>query len=297
MIETFDVTLPNGTTLACRASGELDAPTLLFLHGFPEGAFIWDDMLEHFGARFRCVAPYLRGYGGSSAPAEVSAYRGRELIGDITQLIDQLGGRVAALVAHDWGGALAWAVAAQHPARLERLVIVNAPHPATFLRGLQSDPAQQAASAYMNYLRRDDAHERLAADDFARMWPFFEQLGATDAGGAKWLTDELRERYRALWRISLCGGCNYYRASPLHPPVGPDDPVLTLALPPEATTVRVPTRVVWGEDDRALPIGLLDGLEEHVPELTVVRVPGATHWIVHEQPARIAAEIEAALAA
>ncbi len=213
-------------------------------------------------------------------------------------LIDSLGGRVAALVAHDWGGALAWMLAAQRPETLARLVIVNAPHPATFLRELRGNPAQQSASAYMNFLVRDDAEALLAADDFARLWPFLTSMGAADRSrpGGGWLSESVRDQYRAVWRTSLRGGCNYYRASPLRPPTGPDDAVMKVEFAPAMVTVRVPTLVIWAEDDIALPIALLDGLEAFVPDLQIVRVPGATHWIVHEQPRLVIAEIEGALA-
>jgi len=271
---------------------------LLFLHGFPEAAFIWDPLLEHFAGRFRCVAPNLRGFEQSSAPAEVEAYRAKHIVGDIAALIDQLGGQVEAIVAHDWGGAVAWNLAAQQPERLRRLVIVNSPHPATFLRGLQHDPEQQAASAYMNFLCRPDAEALLAENDFARLWPFFTNMGAADparAGGG-WLTEAVREQYREVWRAGLRGGCNYYRASPLRPPLRADDPVMSIELAPAAVTSHAPTLVIWAEDDIALPVALLDGLEAYVPDLRVVRVAGATHWIVHERPAFVAAEIERALA-
>ena len=92
------------------------------------------------------------------------------------------------------------------------------------------------------------------------------------------------------------GGCNYYRASPLRPPLSPDDAVMKIEFAPPAVTSHVPTLVIWAEGDIALPVALLDGLEAYVPDLRVVRVPGATHWIVHERPAFVAAEIEAALA-
>lgn len=297
MIERMAIALPHGITLSCRVAGPPGAPVLLFLHGFPEGAFVWDATLERFADRYRCVAPHLRGYERSSAPPEVEAYRAKHLVADIAALIDQLGGSpLEALVAHDWGGAVAWNVAALHPQTLKRLVIVNSPHPATFLRELQHDPAQQAASAYMNFLRRPDAELLLSENDFGRMWPFLEGLGDTSgAAGVPWLTDAVKEQYRAVWRQGLRGPVNYYRASPLHPPAPGDDAVLQLHLPPELVTVRVPTHVVWGERDHALLPGLLDGLEAYVPRLTLSRVPQATHWIVHEQPERIAQEIETAL--
>ena len=297
MIERFHAVLPHGITLSCRAAGPQGAPLLLFLHGFPEAAFVWDGLLERFADRYRCVAPNLRGFELSTAPAEVNAYRAKHLVADIAALVGQLGGPLEALIAHDWGGAVAWNMAVQHPHQLKRLVIINSPHPATFLRELQHNPAQQAASAYMNFLCRPDAEQRLAQNDFARMWPLFNNLGAVDPSrpGGGWLTDAVKEQYRQVWRAGLTGGCNYYRASPLRPPTPDNSAIMQLRFAPEFVTVTLPTRVVWAEDDIALPVGLLDGLEAFVPNMHLLRVPGATHWIVHEQPALIGAQIEAAL--
>ncbi len=291
MIDTFDVNLPHGITLSCRAAGRPGAPLLVFLHGFPEAAFAWDEMLQRFGDRYRCVAPNLRGYGPSSAPAEAEAYRPKHLVADIAALVDALGGPLEALVAHDWGGAVAWNFAVQHPQRLKRLVIVNSPHPGTFLRELQTSPAQQAASAYMNRLRADDAEAHFAADDFKRLWRLFTGMGA-----AAWLTEDVRAQYRAVWQRGLRGPINYYRASPMAPPTADDASVMQLAFPPEFVTVKVPTLVLWGEQDKALLPGLLDGLEAFVPDLRLVRIPDATHWVVHEQPDLVAREIAAMLA-
>lgn len=296
-IELRDVVLPHGITLSCRACGPTDAPRLVFLHGFPEGAFVWDALLRHFGERYRCVAPNLRGYERSSAPAEVSAYRAKHLVADIAALIDDLGGTVEALVAHDWGGAAAWNFAVQHAPRLKRLVIVNSPHPATFLRELQTNPVQQAASSYMTFLCRPDAASLLAENDYARLWPFFTRMGASDAQheGGGWLDEATRAQYRAVWDAGLDGALNYYRASPLRPPTAQDRSVMDVHFAPEFVTVHVPTLVIWAEADSALPPSLLDGLGAFVPRLRLVRVPGATHWIVHERPALIAQEIERAL--
>jgi pimeloyl-ACP methyl ester carboxylesterase len=293
-IECFDARLLHGITLSCRACGPGDAPRLVFLHGFPEGAFVWDELMRHFGGRYRCVAPNLRGYERSSAPAEVAAYRPKELMADIEALIVHLGGSIEALVAHDWGGALAWNFAVRHAPRLKHLVIINAPHPATFLRELQHNLEQQAASAYMNFLRRPDAQALLVENDYARLWLSFTNMGAADPQhpGGGWLTDDAKAKYRDVWRSGLEGALNYYRASPLHPPT-PDDPaVMSLQFPPETVTVPVPTLVIWAEADAALRVGLLDGLDAFVPRMRVVRVPGATHWIVHERPELVAREIE-----
>lgn len=300
MIETFEAVLPHGITLSCRATGRAGAPVLVFLHGFPEAAFVWDELLAHFGDRYRCVAPNLRGFGPSSAPVEVEAYRIKHLVADLEALVQQLGGGpLEALVAHDWGGAVAWTFAALRPELLKRLIIINSPHPATFLRELQHNPQQQAASAYMNFLCRPDAERLLAENDYARLWALFTNMGALDSNrvGGGWLTERVRDQYRAIWGAGLTGGCNYYRASPLRPPTATDSAVMKIAFNTEYVTVTPPTLVIWAEDDLALPLPLIDGLAAFVPSMRLVRVPGATHWIVHERPQFIAAEIERHLAA
>jgi pimeloyl-ACP methyl ester carboxylesterase len=289
-IDCFDAALPHGITLSCRAAGPVDAPRLLFVHGFPEAAFVWDEVMLALADRYRCIAPNLRGYERSSAPAEVEAYRAKHLMADLAALIAQTGsGPLAALVAHDWGGAVAWNLAVQRPELMQRLVIINSPHPGTFARELQHNAAQQQASAYMNFFCRDDAAELLAQDDFARLWPSFTRMGGA------WLTEAVKEQYRAVWRRGLQGGLNYYRASPLRPPTADDPGALKVQFAPEFVTVRVPTRVIWGLEDTALPPALLDGLDAFVPDLHITRVAGATHWIVHEQPALVVREIETAL--
>lgn len=288
-LRQFDLTLPHGINLACRGAGAGRARVLL-LHGFPEAAFVWDDVMQRLAPQAGCVAPNLRGYPGSSAPADVASYRARHLVADIAAVIEALGAPVDLLVAHDWGGALAWALAAQRPELMRRLLIVNAPHPATFLRELRDNPAQRAASAYMNFLCRPDAETLLAASGYARLWPFF---GAAPG----WLTPELRERYLASWNVGLTGALNYYRASPLRPATAPDDALNTLALPEDAVSVRVPTTVLWGERDHALLPALLHGLGRWVSDLQVRRVPEASHWIVHEQPALVADQIQRLLSA
>jgi epoxide hydrolase 4 len=290
-IRCFDIPLPHGITLSCRANAEVPGlPRAILLHGFPEAAFVWDEVMQRLDGRVQCVAPNLRGYERSSAPVEIEAYRAKHLVADIVALIAHLGAPIDLLVAHDWGGAVAWNLAALKPELMRRLLIINSPHPATFLRELRDNPAQQTASAYMNFLCRPDAAALLAENDFARLWPFFENMG-----GRAWLDEATRERYREVWRHGLDGALNYYRASPLRPPQSASDAIHTLALPPEMTTVRVPTTVLWGDADDALPPPLLDGLEAFVPDLDLKRVAGASHWLVHEQPERVA-ELSAALA-
>ncbi len=333
MIDTRIAELPHGTRLSCRSAGERGRPVLMFLHGFPEAAFAWDELLAHFAAPehggYRCVAPNLRGYEQSSRPADVSAYHAKHLAQDIAALIAaECGpqGQLVALIAHDWGGAVAWNLAAARPELMQRLVIINSPHPQTFWRELRQNPAQQAASAYMNFLVRPDAEALLAENDFARLWPFFDLMGASGAAaqqqaatalsddaigpgdaaqalalpdGAGWMTDALRAQYRAVWTgdgsrpgAGLTGGLNYYRASPLRPAREGDAAAAGVELPPEAFTVKLPTLVLWAMQDSALLPELLSGLQRWVPQMQLERIERATHWVVHEQPARVAASIQ-----
>jgi pimeloyl-ACP methyl ester carboxylesterase len=299
MIETSLHALPHGITLSCRSAGAKGRPVLMFLHGFPEAAFVWDGLLEHFArpenGGFRCIAPNLRGYEQSSAPGDVAAYRPRHLMQDIAALIEEEGGQLACLVAHDWGGAVAWNLAASVPGCMKKLAIINSPHPGTFLRELQHSPAQQAASAYMNFLIRPDAEALLAENDFARLWTFFTAMGAVD-GPHAWLTDAVRAQYRAIWTAGLTGPLNYYRASPLRPPrPGPphnDPAAAAVVIARDKLEVHLPTLVIWAMADTALPPALLDGLEDFVPQMQLVRVAGATHWIVHEQPELVAGYLQ-----
>ena len=308
-IQTWQQTLPHGITLSCRACGEPGRPVLLFLHGFPEGAWVWDPLLRHFSrpenGGYRCVAPNLRGYERSSAPEDVKAYRAKHLVQDIVALIDSEcgplpGGRpLAALIAHDWGGAVAWSLANQHPHRMRQLVILNSPHPGPFLQALQHDPAQQAASAYMNFLVQPDAAAQLAANDFERLFGFLtgqdtslQSLTAPTADTqAHWLTPAVKAQYREVWQHGLQGGLNYYRASPLRPATATDPGASAVQIPPEALRIDVPTLLLWAQDDVALLPCLTEGLDAHIPDLKLVPIAQATHWVVHEQPARVIQEI------
>jgi pimeloyl-ACP methyl ester carboxylesterase len=298
MIETRLLSLPHGITLSCRLAGDPARPVLMFLHGFPEAAFVWDGLLEHFSqpanGGYFCIAPNLRGFEQSSAPADPKAYRAKHLVQDIAALVAQVapGGQLEALVAHDWGGAVAWSVAATLPQLMKKLVIINSPHPGTFLRELQQSPAQQASSAYMNFLIRPDAEALLAEDDFRRLWQFLTNGKDAQAGTPAWLTEDVKDQYRAIWRAGLTGGCNLYRASPLRPPRPEDPAAAAVTLPPELLRVELPTLVLWAMDDIALPPALINGLETWVPNMQLERIPGASHWIVHEQPALVARALQ-----
>ena len=292
MIEKFSLALPHGITLSCRASGDRGRPVLMFLHGFPEGAFVWDAQLDYFSrpenGGYRCIAPNLRGFERSSAPPEVSAYRPKLLVQDMAALIaiETGGGQLAALVAHDWGGAVGWNLANQMPQLMKQLVIINSPHPGIFLRELKSSPAQQAASAYMNFLIRPDAEQLLVQDDHRRLWEFLT-AGNTGHQTPPWLTDDVKAQYREVWSAGLRGGCNLYRVSPLRP-ARPEDPAAAAVdLPRDMLTISLPTLVIWAMDDIALPPALIEGLADYIDDLTLRTVADASHWIVHEQPQHV----------
>ncbi|HXV08616.1 MAG TPA: alpha/beta hydrolase, partial [Burkholderiales bacterium] len=262
-----------------------------FVHGFPEFWYEWKDLLADFGRDHLALAPDMRGYNLSSKPAEVEAYRAKHLVEDLRLLLDHLGARRCVMVGHDWGGAVAWSFAAMHPERLERLVIINAPHPVIFARELRDNPAQQQASAYMNLFRSAKAERVLAEDNYLRLRRSTLDAWAANGGAA---TEADRAAYLAAWSQpgALTGGLNYYRASPLHPPDS-GAPTEAPDLAPDAFLVRVPTLVIWGERDHALLPGNLEGLERQAQDLRVIRIPEGSHWVVHEQPARIAGLIRA----
>ena len=277
--------LANGIRLHYASHGMPGRPLVLLVHGFPEYWGAWEDVLPHLGDACFAVAPDLRGYNLSSQPAEVEAYRVREIVGDLIQLIGKLGYEQADIVAHDWGGAACWQLAIARPQLVRKLVILNSPHPFTFARELANNPEQQRASAYMNRLRAADAEEQLAKNDFARLFASF----ASEQGAAPaWLDEARRARYRAVWRRGLAGPLNFYRATPLFPPTADEPGARAIPLDPAKFTVRVPTLILWGLRDRALLPCLLDGIEELVPAIRVERLPQASHWVAHEEPLLVA---------
>jgi pimeloyl-ACP methyl ester carboxylesterase len=268
----------NGVRLHYAAAGR--GPLMLFVHGFPEFWYAWRAQLAEFGRDHRAVALDTRGYNLSSKPAPVEAYGIDHLVEDLRALAAALGHARFTLVAHDWGGATAWAFAIAHPELLDRLVVINAPHPGVFVRELRDNPRQQKASQYMLAFRSPEAEALLSANDHAALQQAL--WGAPPAREA--FTDDDRRAYLAAWAQpgALTGGLNYYRAARVGPPAPGEAP--RPSPDPGALTVRVPTLVIWGERDTALLTGNLDGLERFVPDLTVRRIPDGTHWVIHEQP-------------
>ena len=284
----------NGQRLHYVKTGR--GPLMIFLHGFPEFWYEWKSQLAEFSRDHTAVAPDLRGYNLSSKPADVSDYAVPNIVADVhalaIELLKSTGGSKFTLVAHDWGGVVAWVYAALHPEMLDRLVILNAPHPSLFGRELRENPAQQKASEYMLMFRSQEAEALLSENQF-------EWLKRAVLGGNPSKVDE--DAYVEAWSQpgALTGGLNYYRASGIGPP-----PAATAAAaasgaasttPPAANTppalpmmvVRVPTLVIWGEKDTALLTSNLNGLDQVVPKLTVKRIPDGTHWVPREKAADV----------
>jgi pimeloyl-ACP methyl ester carboxylesterase len=239
------------------------------------------------------VAFDLRGHNLSDKPEGVEAYRVKPLLEDLRQLIEYLqagrSDKSCILVAHDWGGAIAWTFAAAYPQYVKKLVTINAPHTIPFARALASDPEQQAASSYMLLLRQPKAERVMAEDNCERLLRMFSRT----ADGHCALSDSEIPLYREAWSQpgALTCALNLYRASPLYPPTPEDPGAAALKLDTAALTVRVPTLVIWGEADAALGTVLLDGLEELVPDLRIRRIPEGSHWVIHEQPRQVSAAI------
>jgi pimeloyl-ACP methyl ester carboxylesterase len=283
----------NGQRLHYAKAGS--GPLIVFLHGFPEFWYEWKHQIAEFSRDHTVVAPDMRGYNLSSKPADVSAYQMPNLVEDVRALTSELmkssGATRFTLVAHDWGGVVAWVFAALHPQMLDKLVIVNAPHPTIFGKLLRDDPAQQKASAYMLMFRSPVAEATLSANSYE--WLTSAVLG--DGIKAGTVTEADKKAYVEAWSQpgALTGGLNYYRAAGIGPPT-PATPAETatatepaVAVNPPPLIVRVPTLVIWGEKDTALLTGNLDGLETLVPKLTVRRIPDGTHWVVREKPAEV----------
>ncbi len=275
----------NGIRLHYVRAGK--GPLIVFLHGFPEFWYEWKNQLAEFGKDHLAVAPDMRGYNLSDKPAEVEQYGSKYLIEDVRTLAAHLGYRKFVLVGHDWGGAVAWTFAIAHPELVERLVIINAPHPGIFTRLLQNDPGQQKASQYMLLFRSEKAESALSANDYATLVNIVLAPGLKSGA----FTEEDKAAYIKAWSQpgALTGGLNYYRAARVGPPdnAAADRSVGNIALDASNLKVKVPTLVIWGEKDIALLPANLDGLDEFVPQLTVKRIPDASHWVVHERPAEV----------
>jgi pimeloyl-ACP methyl ester carboxylesterase len=280
----FQFVPANGVNLHTSITGA--GETIVLLHGFPEFWYCWRDVMEALPG-YRIVAPDLRGYNESDKPEGVEHYTMRKLMADAAGLIEQVAEGPATLVGHDWGGAIAWVVAAFRPGLVRRLIIVNAPHPSIFTREILSNPEQQKASQYMHALSSPGAEARFSANHFAEL---------KRAMGMRRWEPAVLARYEEAWSKpgALTAMLNYYRAMAVKPPdFSKGEPPLEGLRPADLARIpniriHTPTLVIWGERDHALLTGNLLGLEEYVPGLRIHRIPDASHWVPAEAPEEVA---------
>jgi pimeloyl-ACP methyl ester carboxylesterase len=252
------------------AGPEGGTPVVL-LHGFPEFWWSWRYQMGPLAAAgFRVIAPDLRGFAGSDRPPDVRAYRMDNLVADVAGLVRALGHERGHLVAHDWGGAIAWHVAATRPDVVDRLVILNAPHPTLFLRELHR-AEQLKKSWYMFAFQVPGLPEKRLCER--------ETLVRTFRGWSRrreHFDDATIDRYVEAVRTPGAARAmvGYYRAALRHRP-GP------------VPRIEADTLVIWGMDDRALGPGLLVGLDVHVAHLRIERIPDASHWVAQDAPERV----------
>ncbi len=262
----------NGIGMHYVAQGE--GRLVVLLHGFPEFWYSWRHQIPALAEHFQVVAPDLRGYNETEKPEGVDKYHLTHLTADILGLIHRLGHERAIVVGHDWGGGVAWTLAMMHPQAVERVIILNAPHPAIFQQHILKNPRQSARSWYMFFFQLPLVPEKLLSlNDYAFIRRAFAGI----------LSEEEIEKYvEAIAKPgALTAAINYYRANI-------DQHFLLGALGAstmEFPRIVAPTLVIWGEDDAFLGRELTEGLEAHIQAPYTLRlIPECGHWVQQERP-------------
>jgi pimeloyl-ACP methyl ester carboxylesterase len=287
------IPLSTEVTLNVALAGPANAAPVVLLHGFPESHRTWREIEPRLCDRFRLIMPDQRGFAGSDKPGNVDAYKTKVLVDDLFALAEALGLERFSLVGHDWGGAVAWAAAMRGDARLERLAIVNSPHPVIFQKSLIEDSDQRAASQYINAFRTSGIEAYIESEGFE--WFFEKTFG--DHVDLALISEAEKRQYIAGWSQpgALSAMLNWYRASPLIvPPPGIAVPLPDVLLRFPAK-IRLPTLVIWGMRDTALLPVQLEGLEDLVEDVTIVRIPDAGHFVPWERPEPVAEALQSFL--
>ncbi|WP_033923146.1 alpha/beta fold hydrolase [Sphingomonas sp. 37zxx] len=288
------IALSTGISLDVATAGDPAHPAMIFLHGFPESHRTWRHQFPDFARDHFCIAPDQRGFARSDKPQGVDQYTPEKPVADLIALADHFAVDRFTLVAHDWGGAIAWMAALRHPERIERLIILNAPHPLIFQRSVLDDPAQRAASQYIRAFRNPELEGHI---DRIGLDVFFDTSFAKHVDPA--LIAPEKAAYLDEWSQpgAITAMLNWYRASAIQVPemdeAAARAPFLDAPFPP----VTMPTLVIWGMHDRALLPCQLDGLDALVSNLTVVRIEDAGHFVPWEKPEAVNAAIRDWLAA
>lgn len=270
---------------------------VLFLHGFPEYWGVWKKMLVELSRDYLAVAPDQRGYNLSSRPEGVESYHIKHLVEDIRALVDHLGHKRFHLVTQDWGALVGWSFLLRYPSYVEKFVTINMTHPAIFDRLLRTHPEQQAASQYMLVFRSPQGEAMCMGDDFAFLK---ENLFKNLIENGRISQDAAEEHLAAMRQPgAITAGLNWYRASEVGPPDGQGSPGgsnLLDGLAPEALKVETPVLFLLGDKDPFLLPEGVDGLGEYVSDLTIKRIPGASHWVTLEEPALVLSHVREFLA-
>lgn len=289
------IDLATGIAMNVETAGPDDAPPAIFVHGFPESHRTWRGLVPLLSDSVRMIMPDLRGFGASDKPQDVADYATETLIADLFALADALEIERFALVGHDWGGAIAWAAALRGNPRIARLAIVNSPHPAIFQKSLIDDPAQRAASQYMNAFRNPGMEAGIAR---MGLEAFFTK-SFTPHVDLSIIAPEDRQAYLDDWGQdgALTAMLNWYRASQMVVP----EPGAEAAMPEWVTRgvprLRIPVRVVWGLEDKALLPIQLEGIGEIGDDVSVFPLPGVGHFAPWEAPDKVADALRPFLAA
>ena len=289
------VELSTGIVMNVALAGPEDAPPAILIHGFPESHRTWRAVAPLLEDSVRLVMPDLRGFGDSDRPQDVADYATDTLIADIFALAEALGIERCALVGHDWGGAIAWAAAIKGDPRISRLAIINSPHPLIFQKSLIEDKEQRAASQYMRAFRDPDFEKFVEA---IGLEAFFDKSFRNHVDLAAIAPDE-RQIYIDQWSRpgALTAMLNWYRASQIVvPPPGitVDGPDWVLRAFPK---IKVPVRVIWGLEDKALLPIQLEGIGEVGDEVEVFPLKGVGHFAPWEAPEKVAAALKPFLSA
>ncbi len=271
MNERFDQV--NGINLHVFYNGDANSDVIIFLHGFPEYGGAWHRQLSFFAEQsYYALAPDQRGYNLSSKPKGVKAYLLDHLVADMAEWIKQLTTRKVILVAHDWGGGVAWALAAKHPELLQKMVILNMPHLSVMEKHLRTNIKQMLKSWYAAFFQIP-----LLPELMCRLWNFKFLTGAlvrSATPGA--FTERNLENYRQAWRqpYALTAILNWYRA-------------FRYDVGKKHTEVIVPTLIIWGKRDTALSAEMANGSLAMCKQGKLIIVDDATHWLHHEKPNEI----------
>ncbi|MEO7815344.1 MAG: alpha/beta fold hydrolase [Sphingomicrobium sp.] len=288
MIEQHRVALSTGITMNIATAGPADAPPAILVHGFPESHRTWRDLVPLLGDDLRLIMPDLRGFGASDKPQGVAEYSTDKLVADLFALADALGIDRFALVGHDWGGAIAWATTIAGNPRIERLAIINSPHPAIFQRSLIDHPEQRAASQYMNAFRTPGMEAGIAR---MGLETFFDKSFTKHVDLASIPADE-RAAYIADWGQpgALSAMLNWYRASLIVVPQ-PGEQAPMPAWVDHVGKIRVPVRIIWGLDDAALLPVQLEGIGEVADDVSVFPLTNVGHFAPWQAPDQVAAAL------